>query len=217
MRKRGWPLLRALIAPLLAVVLGSGIGYAEAADGRFRVCLDPGHGGRDPGAIAGNLVEMKLNLDIAQRLAAELGADYDVLLTRTDNDTTLGNSERAQICNAFGAQVVLSIHLNASTDTSIDYVWFFYGKPSKDKAFTATMDKNYLLPNPSGEGLLRHNTITNFANGTLLRSKAPASLAECLFMTHTRENELLAATDDTSRRQQIAEHLAAGIRAFAGP
>src|SRR5439155_924866 len=83
-----------------------------------RACLDPGHGGTDPGATAGGLVEKELNLDIAQRVRALLDATlYNVTLTRSDNNTTLGNSARAQICNAAGAQLVLSIHFTASTDT----------------------------------------------------------------------------------------------------
>jgi N-acetylmuramoyl-L-alanine amidase len=200
----------------LAVLLVMSVTSA-AADDRYRACLDPGHGGTDPGATAGTLVEKELNLDIAQRVSALLGPTlYNVTLTRGDNNTTLGNSARAAICNAAGAQLVLSIHLNASTDTTVDYVWFFYGKPQKDKGFTAVMDANYRLLDANGNCCLVHKTITNFANGTLLKSKAPASLAEGLFMSNTQERALLSTTDASSRRQQIAEQLANGIRAFAG-
>jgi N-acetylmuramoyl-L-alanine amidase len=190
---------------------------AAAADSRYRACLDPGHGGTDPGAVRGTLVEKELNLDLALRVRALLDPTlYNVTLTRSDNNTTLGNSARAQICNASSAQLVLSIHLNASTDPTVDYAWFFYGKPQKDKAFAATMDANYKILNTSGTDFLAHKAITNFANGTLLKSNAPAALAEGLFMSNTDEGALLAATDASSRRQQIADQLAAGIRAFAG-
>jgi N-acetylmuramoyl-L-alanine amidase len=213
----------ALVAAFL-FVFATQFGAAQAA--RYRVCLDPGHGGSDPGAVYGGLSEKHLNLDIAQRVAAALDSTlYVTQLTRT-GDTALGNSDRAAICNAFGAQVVLSIHLNASTDRNVDYVWFFYGKPSKDKAFTATMDREYaiLRPEDSGKGggvQLPHKAITNFANGTLLKSKAPAALAEGLFMSNTLENSLLAdaSTDPTvppNRRQQIANELVKGIRVWAG-
>jgi N-acetylmuramoyl-L-alanine amidase len=200
----------------LAVLLVMSVPSA-AADNRYRACLDPGHGGTEPGATAGALVEKELNLDIAQRVSALLDATlYNITLTRNDNDTTLGNSARAAICNAASAQLVLSIHLNASADTTVDYVWFFYGKPQKDKAFTATMDANYRILDANGNCCLIHKAITNFANGTLLRSNAPASLAEGLFMSNTKERTLLAATDTSSRRQQMAAQLVKGIRAFAG-
>jgi N-acetylmuramoyl-L-alanine amidase len=213
----------ALVAAFLFLFAVSQFGSAQAADPPpYRVCLDPGHGGSDPGAVYGGLSEKHLNLDIAQRVEAALAATnkYVTKLTRT-GDTALGNSDRAAICNAFGAQVVLSIHLNASTDRNVDYVWFFYGKPSKDKAFTATMDRTYAISNPDGNGLLVHKAITNFANGTLLKSKAPAALAEGLFMSNTLENSLLAdaSSDPTAppnRRQQIANELVKGIRAWAG-
>jgi len=204
-----------VIALTLALLMS--VPAAAATDLRYRACLDPGHGGTDPGATAGTLLEKELNLDIAQRVRALLDATaYNVTLTRNDNDTTLGNSARAQICNAASAQLVLSIHLNASTDTTVDYVWFFYGKPQKDKAFAATMDANYRILDASGNCCLTHKAITNFANGTLLKSNAPASLAEGLFMSNTQERTLLAATDASSRRQQIADQLVKGIRAFAG-
>jgi N-acetylmuramoyl-L-alanine amidase len=208
-------LWRGAIVALAALLLMSV--SAAGADTRYRACLDPGHGGTDPGAIRGALVEKELNLDIAQRMVGLLDSTvYNVTLTRSNNTTTLGNSARAQICNAAGAQLVLSIHLNASTDPAVDYAWFFYGKPQKDKAFAATMDANYKILNTAGNAPLPHKAITNFANGTLLKSNAPAVLAEGLFMSNTDERVLLASTDGSSRRQQIAEHLVAGIRTFAG-
>jgi N-acetylmuramoyl-L-alanine amidase len=200
----------------LAALLLMGVS-ASAADTRYRVCLDPGHGGTDPGAVRGMLVEKEINLDIALRVRGLLDSTaYAVTLTRSDNSTTLGNSERAQVCNASSAQLVLSIHLNASTDETVDYAWFFYGKPQKDKAFAATMDSNYKLLNTTGSDLLPHKTITNFANGTLLKSNAPAALAEGLFMSNTQEQAQLSSTDASSRRQDVAAQLVAGIKAFAG-
>jgi N-acetylmuramoyl-L-alanine amidase len=216
------PLARVAVVALAVLLLTNA--PAAAVDAPYRVCLDPGHGGSDPGAVAGGLVERDLNLDIAQRVSALLGSTagsraFSVTLTRDNNSTTLGNSARAQICNAANAQLVLSIHLNASTDTTVDYVWFFYGKPQKDKALAATMDANYRITNTDANGTccLVHKPITNFANGTLLKSKAPAALAEGLFMSNTQERALLAATDASSRRQQIADQLVAGIKVFAGP
>lgn len=204
----------ALVALAVAVLMSVPI---VAADARYRACLDPGHGGSDPGATAGTLVEKELNLDIAQRVRTLLDPTlYDVALTRGDNNTTLGNSARAALCNSASAQLVLSIHLNASTDTTVDYAWFFYGRPQKDKAFAASMDANYRILDATGTAPLRHNAITNFANGTLLKSNAPAALAEGLFMSNTQERALLASTDASSRRQDIAAQLVAGIRAFAG-
>lgn len=209
--------MRKLVAVAIVMVLAFGQNSATAAAGAYRVCLDPGHGGTDPGAINGALVEKQLNLDVAQRVQASLVATglYDVTLTRYDNDTTLGNSDRAAICNAFGAQAVVSIHFNSTTDPTIDYAWVFYGKRHKDRAFADTMDASYRISTADGTGALPHKAITNFANGTLLKSDAPAVLVETLFMSDTEEATLLASSTG-ERQQQIADALSAGIRAFAG-
>lgn len=208
--------MRKLVAIAFVLALALSQTTASAAGG-YRVCLDPGHGGSDPGAINGTLVEKELNLDVAQRVEASLVATglYEVTLTRTDNATTLGNSDRAAICNAFGAQAVVSIHFNSSTDPSADYAWVFYGKRVKDLAFAQTMDASYVISTADGTGTLPHKAITNFANGTLLKSDAPAVLVETLFISNTAEAQLLAASDGV-RRQQVADALTAGIRAFAG-
>lgn len=209
--------MRKLVAIAFVMVLAFGQSSAAAATGAYRVCLDPGHGGTDPGAINGTLIEKDLNLDVAQRVEASLIGTglYDVLLTRNDNGTTLGNSDRAAICNAFGAQAVVSIHFNSSTDTTADYAWVFYGKRNKDLAFARTIDASYVIKTADGTGTLAHKAITNFANGTLLKSDAPAVLVETLFMSNTQEAALLGSSTG-ARQQQIADALTAGIRTFAG-
>lgn len=199
-------LVRIVMVALLTLAMGS---PAVAEDGR-RVCLDPGHGGSDPGAVRGSLQEKQITLDVAIRLQALL-TGHQVTLTRTDNETKLGNSERAAICNAADAEIVVSIHLNATTNDTTNYVWVFYGKRSKDLSLARTMDAGYQITYPDDSTrTLPHKAITNFANGTLLKSKAPAVLVETVFLSNAQEQRVLG--DGTGiRQQQIAEQLHAGI------
>ena len=97
--ERFWyfPALGSSVLLALLISLSYGSGHASASGGTSRVCLDPGHGGSDPGAVRGALVEKTLTLDIAQRLQALLAPGYEVKLTRADDATTLGNSARAAI------------------------------------------------------------------------------------------------------------------------
>lgn len=77
------------------------------------VVLDPGHGGKDPGAMAFGLKEKDLVLQIALKMEAELkrlGAD--VRMTRRD-DRYLKLSERTELANQWGADVFVSVHINA--------------------------------------------------------------------------------------------------------
>ena len=79
------------------------------------VVVDPGHGGRDPGALGvGGLREKDVNLGIARSLATQLRArGFDVVLTR-DDDRALSLEERSAIAESAGGDVFVSIHANAS-------------------------------------------------------------------------------------------------------
>ena len=66
------------------------------------ICLDPGHGGPDPGATNGPLLEKSINLDVSFRLRQLLeGRDALVFMTREVDDfpETLTNSDRYTYCN----------------------------------------------------------------------------------------------------------------------
>lgn len=85
---------------------------------RFRVVLDPGHGGRDPGAKGvAKEAEKIVTLRVAEMVAAKLGGDprLEVILTRSD-DRSVSLEERTSIANVRSADLFVSIHANASAD-----------------------------------------------------------------------------------------------------
>ena len=84
-----------------------------------RVVIDPGHGGHDPGAKTKGLTEADLVLDVALRLERLLSKQdgFEVVLTRRV-DTFVPLEERTAIANREGADLFLSIHANASTNSS---------------------------------------------------------------------------------------------------
>jgi N-acetylmuramoyl-L-alanine amidase len=83
--------------------------------GISRIVIDPGHGGRDPGAVGKNVGEAELVLDVALRLEKLLlkQPGMDVVLTRR-TDTFVALEERTAIANREQADLFLSIHANAS-------------------------------------------------------------------------------------------------------
>ena len=113
------------------------VGFAAGASGPRvvrRVVLDPGHGGHDPGATGpGGLREKDVTLDVAHRaaplLARELG--ISTLLTR-DSDSYVALDERTARANAFGADLLISIHCNASEDGAGKGVMSFVLDGSRD-------------------------------------------------------------------------------------
>lgn len=85
-----------------------------------RIVIDPGHGGRDPGALGQGTSEAAITLDIALRLekllAKEPGVEV-VLTRRTDEFVPL--QERPAIANREYADLFVSIHVNAHRDKSV--------------------------------------------------------------------------------------------------
>ncbi len=93
--------------PSLAQQLGLGI---------RRVVIDPGHGGKDPGAISpSGLQEKEVTLRVAKQLAEELRAKLgcEVILTR-DRDVFVSLEERIAIANRREADLFISLHVNSA-------------------------------------------------------------------------------------------------------
>jgi N-acetylmuramoyl-L-alanine amidase len=81
------------------------------------VVLDPGHGGKDPGAVGTMSKEKNIALSISQKTRDLIKYKKDgmrVKMTR-DDDTFIGLYDRARFANQNGADLFLSIHVNAST------------------------------------------------------------------------------------------------------
>ncbi len=96
------------------IFVGSTV-YAQ----NFKVVLDPGHGGKDPGAAYGNFVEKRIVLDVALKVGELLKVDKDikVIFTRK-SDVFVEVAERTKIANREKADVFVSIHVNAAKNTT---------------------------------------------------------------------------------------------------
>jgi N-acetylmuramoyl-L-alanine amidase len=83
--------------------------------GASRIVIDPGHGGKDPGASRSRTTEAEVVLDVSLRLEKILAAEpgIEVVLTRRD-DTFIPLEERTAIANRHAADLFLSIHANSS-------------------------------------------------------------------------------------------------------
>jgi N-acetylmuramoyl-L-alanine amidase len=92
-----------------------------------RIVIDPGHGGKDPGAVGFGLKEKDIVLNVAKNIKKILEEKngYEVLLTR-DSDVSLALEERTAIANTKEADLFLSIHVNAHPEETIRGVETFY-------------------------------------------------------------------------------------------
>lgn len=98
------------ILGVLLLCIGSSV-YAQS----FKVVLDPGHGGKDPGAKYGNFIEKDIVLDVALKVGKLLKADKDIKVIYTrSTDVFVEVAERTKIANREKADVFISIHANAA-------------------------------------------------------------------------------------------------------
>ena len=118
---------------------------AVAKERRWHVVIDPGHGGKDPGAIGpSGLMEKDVVLQIATRLKALLQQvpGWQVTLTR-DTDVFIPLEERTAIANAKGADLFVSIHANAAERTELQGVeTYFLDLATDDQAMRTAAREN---------------------------------------------------------------------------
>jgi N-acetylmuramoyl-L-alanine amidase len=92
-----------------------------------KIVIDPGHGGKDPGAIAFGLKEKDIVLNIAKKLVPVLEKELncEVLLTR-DQDVFISLEERTAIANSQNADLFVSLHINAHPSSKVRGLETYY-------------------------------------------------------------------------------------------
>ncbi len=170
---------------------------------RGLVVIDPGHGGREAGAVGvGDTHEEDLTLLIARRLRSELmRRGVAAIMTRTA-DTYADLWHRPYIANELEADLFLSIHLNSSGSLRGSGTETFYYHDS-GRPFAEVVQKAVLqaVGRPD-RGVKRES----FA--VLREAKVPAALVEVLFLDNAEEAALI--TQD-SFRARVASALADAI------
>jgi N-acetylmuramoyl-L-alanine amidase len=211
-----------VLAAILAAILLSAAAFTPGAGAQETGCkgqvvLDAGHGGTDSGAVNTKygLTEKEQTLNVAKRLETLLEGDgYRVCMTRTSNSETLSNNDRYTYANTTEAKVLVSIHMNGSTNASTDYTTTLFGKWRKDKELANTVFGSLsTLPAANGTGTIATRKPYSFASGVLLKSNMPATIAETVFITNDREGQLLSNRTG-ARQQQIAQALRVGIEDY---
>ncbi len=197
------------------------------------VVIDPGHGGEDLGAVGSrNVQEKRVVLDIARRVRTKLGSSpFTVYLTR-DGDYAMGLSERVERANALGADLFISIHINAAHSKTVSGVETFVlpavGYPPTSRNQAGDFDGNTL----AGNGFDAANTLLGYllqnellavaktpdrglkrARFAVLKGiECPAVLVECGFVSNPCEEERFL---QAVYRDQLADAIARAVRRFA--
>lgn len=176
--------------------------------------IDPGHGGPASGAVGPTrLLEKEVTLDLALRTAALLRRGANVTCTR-DADVNLGLADRADVARQLGADVFLSIHLNAHprADRAVNgtETWVWDPPPGRSSALAGAVQERLVA------ALGLHNRgVRNSGNMGVLRAsrhdpRTDCCLAEVSFISSTEEEARLRTGD---YRARIAHALAGAVNA----
>jgi N-acetylmuramoyl-L-alanine amidase len=172
------------------------------------IVIDAGHGGFDRGGIPGQRVaEKTMTLDVAQRLKAVLTATgYRVVMTR-DSDVFVPLPTRVAIANSYRDAIFVCIHFNSATRTGANGIeTYFYSRESLPLASAVHYYVAGGAPSPN-RGVRRRGYYV------LRRTRIPAVLVECGFLTNPSEAQYAQSVD---YRQKLAEEIARGVRTRGG-
>ncbi len=183
----------------------------ENSVSKKKVCIDPGHGGTDSGAVGQNGTREKdivLQISLKVREALQRNG-IDVIMTR-GKDIVSGKlviADRCKIANSANVDYLVSIHANADGDRD-DKTGF--GTETWAYSTTST---GYPLAKAVQRELIAANGLTDRgvkvkAWDILKGTKAPAILVETAFINNTAEERLLT---DAAFQRLTAEAIAKGI------
>lgn len=182
-----------------------------------RVCIDPGHGGSQPGAIYRGLKEKDVVLTVANYVIEGLHAvdpEIKYLLTRSI-DRTVSLQERCDISNAFEPNCFVSIHCNADLDPDSpgdpeakgEEIWIFKGSLEGQRLAKCLEEGvNQIFPNEPFRGIKETEALH-----VLKHTNAPAALIEIGFID---KSSSLETFQDEFTLRKIGALIARGIYDF---
>jgi len=181
----------------------------HAAGNGIKVFIDPGHGGRDPGAVRNGLNEKDANIAISLKLKNKLeAAGFTVIMRRTgDQYSTL--DEIVNAANSSGADIFVSIHNNASLSSAAhgtETYWCANGVNGSNQL------AGYIQSNLVSQ-INRADRGVKTANFRVIKyTSMPAALVECAFVSNPTEAELLKSS---AFQDKCASGIFNGISRFA--
>ncbi|MEM9164399.1 MAG: N-acetylmuramoyl-L-alanine amidase [Cyanobacteria bacterium P01_F01_bin.4] len=172
--------------------------------GQVLVMIDPGHGGRDPGAVGiGGLQEKELNLWISQRVQQRLSDQgIQARMTRSD-DRELDLQPRVDIAERANATIFVSIHANAISLSRPDVNGLETYYYSSGIGLARTIHNRVLRQTD-----LRDRGVRRARFYVLRNTSMPAVLVETGFVTGRED---VVRFRNLSERQQIADAIADGV------
>lgn len=175
--------------------------------GYYKVFIDAGHGGTDPGALGYGYRESDLNLQVAKKVESKLKSKgIDVKMSRS-SDIFYSLSERAEMANDYGADAFVSIHQNSAEAKSANGIETYYNrKKEEDRPLSNDIQKQVISQTGANNRGVKNAEFT-----VLVKSKMISALVECGFITNELEVKKLS---DSSYQDKLATGIADGIEEY---
>lgn len=181
---------------------------SQDEDERFKILIDAGHGGKDPGTtgVSGTFEKVS-NLAIAKRVYELLQGDarFEVRMTRTD-DTFYQLEERSAMANDWPADAFVSIHGNSYEDDSVSGSETFYRYDNGLPLAEAVHGKLVDAMGFKDRGI-RLNELK-----VLTLSQVPSVLIESGYLTNAAEEAVLLSEEGQNR---MAQAIVDGLKQYA--
>ena len=196
------------IFPTAATPL-SADGLPVVPRGRFKVVIDPGHGGPEPGAVGiGGLRETDVVLDVCLQIARLLQArGVQVLMTRT-SEVDVDLPPRVALANSSGADLFVSVHANALSMARPDVngieTFFFEGAAPPSRRLAVALQEQMVAISPGTPD----RGVRTGRYFVIRRTVMPSALVEMGFLTGEIDSRRLS---DANFRRRMALALSAGI------
>ena len=180
----------------------------------IKVCLDPGHGAGDPGALLGKRYEKDDVLRLALAVKPLLEAQgVGVVMTRTNDKTVPSIAERCQMANSAGCAYYLSLHRDAAGPAAHGISLWVHSRANDPTVRKAQYILDELLAvTPTQNRGVQKGTPQDFENfGVNVYTTMASALLELGFITNADDNDRFDRYFD-----QYAEAITRGLCKIVG-
>lgn len=164
----------------------------------LRICIDPGHGGMDPGCDSGGRTESVDNWDLALAIKQEMESQgIEVVMTREDNDTKVFLKDRVAIANASEADYYISLHRNKGDGYGVE-TWMTANAGSVTDTLTQNVHNGIVAAGVQRDRGIKFGTDTGEGSDYYVISNTtmPACLIELGFINNEEDNRLYDANKE---------------------
>jgi N-acetylmuramoyl-L-alanine amidase len=173
----------------------------------FKVVIDPGHGGSDPGAMYGDVREKDIVLDISNLVMRKLNEQKVVVEMTRERDRTVSLAERAEFANASEANVFVSIHVNASVKEDIVGLETHWWR-EESRELAQSIQNAMTAPKIFKKWEMQDRGLFKSQFYVINHTTMPAVLVEVGFMSNPQERVKIL---DKKYQEDIADAIVEGI------